>query len=760
MEDGDYTLAVAFWNDALGRADPPQQATLRISLARAYIAQDRQHEAIALLAQVITKTVPAGEQAEALGLLAGAYESLGEWRAAIDAFSRYLDIEDAAAPYVQWHIAKAYEALEEDEQVAEQLVSIDLAELPSSLQAEILEELASARRRLEDYDGALEAYQRILDFAKQPNYRALVLQKKGQTLGEAGQDEEALELFRRVLQGHPESYAAYLSLVALDELEAARVPDLEGPQAPALRAAQVSDLERGQILYHARQYAECIKTLERYALAQPEGEMARAHYTLGLAHERLGQYSRSFQEYDAVIKRYPQDPLVADAWMAKARAAAAYGGDPSGLYFEFWRLYPDHPRAPEALWLAGTALEREGRSIPGSWEEAAEFYHRLRINYPEDTRASEALFREGLAAYVSGNMSAAHRLWAEAVQGELPPEERTRLLTWLGLAARASEDAQAAQRYWQEAMGIAPQSYYGLRARDLSADLSSHLSPYAAAVLPGAPLSEVEWSQIAAWITSWHTATEEVSLDIAQDLLARRGTALWRLGWVEEAVTTYRLLRDKVRDDPRALLVLTRLCDQIGLHPVTISCAQRLEHLGGEATGGNELSPDSRLSYEPPKPLLKLSYPTTFGHLVSAQAAHYAVDPLLFLALVRQESRFNPHAVSYAGAVGLTQVMPDTGTWIASRIGPESYRREILYRPVVSVRYGMWLMHTLLDLYDRDWIAALVAYNAGPGNLKRWTNDQPITDHDLFVETLPVKQAEDYVKHIYQQYRMYEKLYR
>lgn len=66
----------------------------------------------------------------------------------------------------------------------------------------------------------------------------------------------------------------------------------------------------------------------------------------------------------------------------------------------------------------------------------------------------------------------------------------------------------------------------------------------------------------------------------------------------------------------------------------------------------------------------------------------------------------------------------------------------------------------LVNLYDRDWIAALVAYNAGPGNLKAWTGGEPIQDHDLFYETLPSKQAQDYVRLIYENYSWYRKLYR
>jgi len=84
----------------------------------------------------------------------------------------------------------------------------------------------------------------------------------------------------------------------------------------------------------------------------------------------------------------------------------------------------------------------------------------------------------------------------------------------------------------------------------------------------------------------------------------------------------------------------------------------------------------------------------------------------------------------------------------------------MLYRPVVSVNYGTWYIRHLLDLYDNDWVAALAAYNAGPGNLQRWTGGEAIADHDLFYETIPMEEPKSYVRLIYQQYRRYEQIYR
>lgn len=749
--DGDYATAIRLWSDLLKTADAAQRAPIGVALARAHIEEGQHREAVALLTRAISETTSAALAAEALGLLGSSYEALGDWRAALTAYGRYVQMNPAAAPEVRWHMVRAYEALGEYEKAIQELSAMDLAEMAAAKRAEALEKLAELRRKLKDYDGALGDYQRILDFAVMADYRALVLQKQAETQREAGRRERAIELYRRVIREYPKSLAAYHALVALD----------------ALDAAQVNDLERGEILFTGGQYAACINALDRYLLAlkketQPITAtlVARAQYTAGLAYERLRQYGDAFARFDVVIEQYPQDALAPEAWMAKARAARANGGDPSGLYYEFARLYPDHPRAPEALWLGGVALERER-----DWKQAATFYRLLRTRYPADRRAAEAAFREGLAAYALNDMATAQKAWDERLQGQLPADERARLLTWLGLAARASGDVQAAYRAWDDAENASPGSYYSYRARDLKTGATLRLSR-AMTSAPDGRLSEDDWRSIANWARSWAqmpltatttlTSTAPSSLQAAQEIMARargaqtlweRATSLLQLGWHVEARATLRQLRAALAHDAEGLWALARLTHEAGLDGVAISCADQLIALGRSA------------GVQAPQPLLKLYYPTAYSHLVNAEAERQGIDPLFFMALIRQESLFDPRAVSYAGATGLAQVMPETGKYIAGKLGLAAHRDDWLTRPVVSVRYGVWYLAQTLKEREGDWVAALVAYNAGPGTLNRWTKNEPIGDYDLFYETIPIAQTKEYVAKIYQQYRIYQGLY-
>ncbi|MHB0857429.1 MAG: transglycosylase SLT domain-containing protein [Anaerolineae bacterium] len=725
-EDGAYGQAIGLWQAMLEDAPEEHLGELMVGLARTYRASGELHEAVAVLADGLNRQVLGDLTGEALGLLAVSYEDAGEWQSAIGAYEGYLEAEPSLAPEVRWHMAKAHLALGEYAAAQAQIEAIDVSSLDASRRAEVLEELAALRLYQDDYEGALAAYDQILAFAKLPDYRALVAQKRGAALLATGNVEEGLQAMAQVVRDRPQAYAAYLALQALDDAG----------------VAAVGNLDRAWVLYYAGQHAGSLAVLDQNAVASEASAAASAHLLAGMNHEALDAYDAAIASYDRVITEHAEHALAGDAWLAKARTIRSGGGDPVGIYSEFQRLHPTHTGAPEALWLAASFLERNK-----DWKRAAEFYRQLRTTYPQDARTDEALFREALAAYASGDAVSAQSLFGEALRDGLPAAERARIQTWLGLAARANLEDEAAREHWEQAAASAPWDYYGLRARDLLAGRPLRLEPGIGLAEVKLGPTEDDWKDVAEWIKRLEQPPAEERIEVAEHPLAHKGVALWRLGWREESLAAFRSLRDLVRNDPAALVDLARLSNDLGSHAITISCAERLVALGAGAKA-------------PPHALEELAYPTFYGDLVVAEAEREDIDPLLFLALIRQESRFFASAVSYAWATGLTQVMPATGEWIAAQIGDSGFQVAWLNRPVLGVRYGVWYLAEALRANQNDWIASLVAYNAGPGNLARWTGGEPISDFDLFYETVPVTQTKDYIRLIYENYCIYERIYR
>ena len=85
-------------------------------------------------------------------------------------------------------------------------------------------------------------------------------------------------------------------------------------------------------------------------------------------------------------------------------------------------------------------------------------------------------------------------------------------------------------------------------------------------------------------------------------------------------------------------------------------------------------------------------YPVAYVDTIAHYADEYDLDPFLVLAVMRAESSFKSDAVSSAGAVGLMQIMPDTGAWIAHKLDMDDvYEESMLFEPDYSVRFGCWL---------------------------------------------------------------------
>jgi soluble lytic murein transglycosylase len=120
---------------------------------------------------------------------------------------------------------------------------------------------------------------------------------------------------------------------------------------------------------------------------------------------------------------------------------------------------------------------------------------------------------------------------------------------------------------------------------------------------------------------------------------------------------------------------------------------------------------------------LRARYPLEYDHLVRAYADERDLDPALVAAMIYAESRFDPNVQSTAGAIGLMQILPDTGRFIARSTGGDGFVVADLRDPDLNVRYGTWLLAYLLERYDGDVPTALAAYHAGPGNVDAWRED-------------------------------------
>ncbi len=138
------------------------------------------------------------------------------------------------------------------------------------------------------------------------------------------------------------------------------------------------------------------------------------------------------------------------------------------------------------------------------------------------------------------------------------------------------------------------------------------------------------------------------------------------------------------------------------------------------------------------------------------QARRFNLNPLLMAALIRQESRFEAAIVSRSGALGLMQVMPSTGQWIAGQVGLQNYE---LTRPADNLYLGAWYLDYTHRTYQNNSMLAVASYNGGPGNVAKWLDRFGFSDPDLFVEQIPFPETRGYVKAVFGNHWNYWQLY-
>jgi soluble lytic murein transglycosylase len=154
----------------------------------------------------------------------------------------------------------------------------------------------------------------------------------------------------------------------------------------------------------------------------------------------------------------------------------------------------------------------------------------------------------------------------------------------------------------------------------------------------------------------------------------------------------------------------------------------------------------------------KLAYPAPFQQIVEREAKRTGQNSALIYAIMREESAFDPDAESLADAYGLMQLIVPTAKSIARPLGLPADRVS-LKRPSVNIALGTGELARLANAFPENPLLAIPAYNAGPGNPKRWLRDRPNADFDLWVELIPYVETRRYVKRVLSSRAAYAFLY-
>ncbi|MCD5410514.1 MAG: lytic transglycosylase domain-containing protein [Clostridiales bacterium] len=158
--------------------------------------------------------------------------------------------------------------------------------------------------------------------------------------------------------------------------------------------------------------------------------------------------------------------------------------------------------------------------------------------------------------------------------------------------------------------------------------------------------------------------------------------------------------------------------------------------------------------------ILKTLYPIHYYDLIVEYAEKYDLDPYLLASIIRNESGFNPNAVSIKGASGLMQIMPLTGEWITESIGRTDYSDEMLFDPEKNISLGAWYLNFLYNKFDGDLKLVIAAYNAGNGNVRTWLRNSEYSEDGMTLNIIPFPETKTYFRRVSRDYKIYKIIYR
>lgn len=330
---------------------------------------------------------------------------------------------------------------------------------------------------------------------------------------------------------------------------------------------------------------------------------------------------------------------------------------------------------------------------------------------PASRFAPTARFQAALVAYVGGDLPLAMSELDSLAT--LPSPEANAALYWAGRASADLGDSVGAIARWRAIAVRAPETYY--------------------AWLAGHRLGLVPWAP-------GGTPHLEVTGE-AGSAFVRRVKLLGLTGMDQEANWEIDAFPAQLVSGPE-LLDGARALAAVGRASLAARLARRALAAGPV---------DSVTAYY-------IIYPVVHADVLAHEATEHRVDPAFSSGLIRQESTFDPEAVSGAGARGLMQVMPAVGRQLSHRLGWPLWDPVLLFQPDVSLTLGHYHLGNLFDRYKEE-VQVLVAYNAGGNKIAQWQRRRGTQDWEVFVERIPFAETRDYVRIVLRNEEYYRRMY-
>jgi soluble lytic murein transglycosylase len=534
--------------------------------------------------------------------------------------------------------------------------------------------------------------------ANRPAYQLV----QGQVAAALGQSQEAERILKNLLLGHPLSPEAEIARARLTAMGA----------ETSLSIAELRSL--GDAYYNGRRYEQASE--QYHALARESRLDAATRNGLAVAAAAC----------DLKLKR-----LTTAQATALADSADENGARRLYLLMELARSRNDldeqqyivtrmESRFPQSPWLA-EALFSSGNMylLRKEYASAAVYYSYLATHFPSSTHAAAAHWKAGWLSYRQGLYAEAARLFDEQIRLFPGATETVSALYWRGrLYESLDHRGDLAASSYRAVVRAYQHFFYAQMARQRLAAMGS-VQPARAPQLdrfqpqPVPPLDDSFPAESPHLAKARLVANAGLNDYVAQEIAADPDSSSWSALAEAQIYASY-------GETFRAMRALKR-----ALPYASSASIQSI-----------------------PLAYWRILFPEAWWEAIKTGSSKNNLDPYLVASLIRQESEFNPNAISPANAYGLMQLLPSVGKAMAREEGITHFETFQLLDPVTNIRLGTRYLRHTLDRFGGVAEYALAAYNAGDDRVFDWQAAGPYQGIDEFVESIPFTETREYVEAI------------
>jgi soluble lytic murein transglycosylase len=538
----------------------------------------------------------------------------------------------------------------------------------------------------------------------------------------ASDSARASELLRRIYFTMPLASEANDAKADLDSLTTAGV----------IPPASFADgKERADTLARAQHWSDAVREYRALLDDAAPSDRPVIQAALGMALHHAG----NDREARDLLESIPETPEEHNAQRLLALAEIARSANDENAFNDaLAKLRQNHTASPyfeDALLLGGNMY-----LLKPDYDRAIDYYRELQQRFPTEKLASYAHWKTAWLSFRQNRIEEAKKLFEEQIDWYPASPQVPAALYWRARLAEQDGDLAKAHAWYAKLADSFRNYYYA----DLARSRMGALLVPASSTTPDPLLKKVEAPQVPVTFA-------DSGAPPADDLRAEKARLLENAGMTSFSVKE---LRAAASDGGAgwATREIARMYQDDGRYD------QAIEALKRAVPSYYALDLPAL-----PRDAWQVLFPRPYWTDLRRYSRANGLDPFLVASLVRQESEFNPGAVSNANALGLMQLLPGTARVLARGMHLRRFRTENLLSPTTNLQLGTRYFRDLMDHYNGRLEYALAAYNAGSDRVDSWLATGNFRDPQEFVESIPFTETREYVQAILRNSSVYRRLY-